>query len=115
MSVGKESSKTAIPFAVLGVFVGFMVTAETAYPVVTALMFVLGYFGGLFNPVSQMPQALQSAAQALPSFHHAALALDLLASQTLSATNWLVLAAYTIVLGLALAWKYRVEESRGLA
>jgi hypothetical protein len=41
--------------------------------------------------------------------------LDLLASQTLSATNWLVLAAYTIVLGLALAWKYRVEESRGLA
>ena len=106
---------TAIPFAVLGVFVGFMVNAETAYPVVTALMFVLGYFGGLFNPVSQMPRALQSAAQALPSFHHAALALDLLASQTLGAGNWLVLGGYTLFLGLALAWKYRVEESRGLA
>ena len=106
---------TAIPFAVLGVFVGFMVNAETAYPVVTALMFVLGYFGGLFNPVSQMPRALQSAAQALPSFHHAALALDLLASQTLGAGNWLVLGGYTVCLGLALAWKYRVEESRGLA
>jgi len=106
---------TAIPFAVLGVFVGFMVNAETAYPVVTALMFVLGYFGGLFNPVSQMPRALQSAAQALPSFHHAALALDLLASQTLGAANWLVLGGYTVGLGLALAWKYRVEEARGLA
>jgi ABC-2 type transport system permease protein len=106
---------TAIPFAVLGVFVGFMVTAETAYPVVTALMFVLGYFGGLFNPVSQMPQALRSAAQVLPSFHHASLALDLLSSRTLSASNWLVLAGYTVVLGVALAWKYRVEESRGLA
>jgi hypothetical protein len=62
-----------------------------------------------------MPRALQSAAQALPSFHHAALALDLLASHTLGAGNWLVLGGYTILLGLALAWKYRVEESRGLA
>jgi ABC-2 type transport system permease protein len=106
---------TAIPFSVLGVFVGFMVNAETAYPVVTALMFVLGYFGGLFNPVSQMPGALRSGALALPSFHHAALALNLLASQTLGASNWLVLAGYTVALGLALAWKYRVEESRGLA
>jgi ABC-2 type transport system permease protein len=106
---------TALPFAVLGVFVGFMANAETAYPVVTALMFVLGYFGGLFNPVSQMPQALQSAAKALPSFHHALLALDFLSGRALGAGNWLVLAGYTTVLGLALLWKYRVEEARGLA
>src|SRR5665213_3702575 len=86
---------TAIPFAVLGVFVGFMVNAETAYPVVTALMFILGYFGGLFNPVSQMPQALQSAARFLPSFHHALLALDFLSGRTLSAGNWLILSGYT--------------------
>jgi len=106
---------TALPFAVLGVFVGFMVNAETAYPVVTALMFVLGYFGGLFNPVSQMPQALQTAAKVLPSFHHALLALEFLSGQTLGAVNWLVLAGYTIVLALALLWKFRIEESRGLA
>ncbi len=106
---------TALPFAVLGVFVGFMVNAETAYPVVTALMFVLGYFGGLFNPVNQMPHALQSAAKALPSFHHAFLGLEFLSGQTLGAVNWLVLAGYTGVLGLALLWKYRLEESRGLA
>ena len=95
---------TALPFAVLGVFVGFMVHAETAYPVVTALMFILGYFGGLFNPVSQMPHALQSAAQALPSFHHASLALGFLSGQTLGAAHWLVLIGYTVVLGLALMW-----------
>lgn len=106
---------TALPFAVLGVFVGFMVNAETAYPVVTALMFVLGYFGGLFNPVSQMPQALQSAAKVLPTFHHALLALEFLSGQTLGGINWLILVGYTAVLGLALLWKYRVEEARGLA
>ena len=36
-------------------FIGFLVTPEAAFPVVTGLMFVLGYFGGLFNPVDQMP------------------------------------------------------------
>ena len=106
---------TALPFAVLGVFVGFMVTAETAYPVVTALMFILGYFGGLFNPVSEMPQALQSAARALPTFHQASLTLNFLSGQTLGAGSWLILSGYTIVLGMALLWKHRVEEARGVA
>ena len=44
---------TSLPFAVLGVFIGFLVTTEAAFPVVTGLMFVLGYFGGLFTPVSK--------------------------------------------------------------
>ena len=41
---------TALPFAILGVFVGFMVNAETAYPVVTALMFVLGVLRRFLHP-----------------------------------------------------------------
>jgi ABC-2 type transport system permease protein len=106
---------TALPFAVLGVFVGFVVTAETAYPVVTALMFILGYFGGLFDPVSQMPHVLQDVAQALPTFHQSSLTLSFLSSRTLGLGSWLVLGAYTVVLAGALMWRHRVEESRGLA
>jgi len=105
----------AVPFAVLGVFVGFMVNAETAYPVVTALMFVLGYFGGLFNPVGSMPQAMRTAARILPSFHHASLGLALLDGHGFGIQDALVLAAYSGVLSLAVLWKHRVEESRGLA
>lgn len=105
----------ALPFAVLGVFVGFLVHAETAYPVVTVLMFVLGYFGGLFSPVSSMPSALRTTARLLPSFHHASLGLDLLAGKALSPGHWLVLAGYTAVLALIIIWKYHREEARGLA
>jgi ABC-2 type transport system permease protein len=105
---------TALPLAVLGVFVGFMVNSETAFPVVTALMFVLGYFGGLFNPVSSMPQALQVAARFLPNFHHSALGLALLDGRGLGAEHWIVIAGYSIVIGVAVVWKYRVEESRGV-
>ncbi|HET9075955.1 MAG TPA: ABC transporter permease, partial [Acidimicrobiales bacterium] len=54
---------TSLPFAILGVLIGFSVTTETAFPVVTALMFILGYFGGLFNPVPSLPHAMQTAAR----------------------------------------------------
>jgi ABC-2 type transport system permease protein len=106
---------TSLPFAVLGVFIGFVVATEAAFPVVTGLMFVLGYFGGLFNPVSEMPGWLQFVAHLTPSYHQLALALAFLDGQTLALSNWLVLAGYVVVLGLAIVWKHRVEEARGLA
>lgn len=106
---------TALPFAVLGLLIGFLVSAETAFPVVTALMFVLGYFGGLFNPVDSMPAALQVAAHVLPSFNHAELGLALLDGKGFGVVHWVVIAAYTAVLSLAVMWKHRVEEARGLA
>lgn len=106
---------TALPFALLGVFIGFMAHPETAFPIVTGLMFVLGYFGGLFNPVSSMPGALQSAARVLPSFHHAALGLAALDGRGFGVEHWLVLACYTAALGVAVSLKHHLEESRGLA
>jgi ABC-2 type transport system permease protein len=106
---------SSLPFAILGVLIGFAVNAETAFPVVTALMFVLGYFGGLFNPVSSMPHALQVVARLIPSYHHESLALAVLDGRTFGATHWLVLAGYGILLGLAVLMKHRSEELRGLA
>jgi ABC-2 type transport system permease protein len=106
---------TSLPFAVLGVFIGFLVATEAAFPVVTGLMFVLGYFGGLFTPVDQMPGSLQFVAHLMPSYHQVSLALATLDSQTLILSHWLVLASYVAVLGLAIAWKHRIEEARGHA
>lgn len=106
---------TSLPFAMLGVFIGFTVTAETAFPVVIALMFVLGYFGGLFSPVTSMPGALQVAARVLPSFHHAALAIALLDGHGLGLEHWIVLAVYAVAISLAIVVKHRIEEARGLA
>jgi ABC-2 type transport system permease protein len=106
---------SALPFALLGVLVGYLVTAETAFPVVIALMFVLGYFGGLFDPLSNMPSALQAAARALPSYHNASLGMTFLDGQGWGAQHWVVLAGYAVVLSVAIMLKHRVEEGRGLA
>lgn len=106
---------TALPFAVLGVLIGFLVHAETAFPIVTGLLFVLGYFGGLFNPVDSMPKALQVVAHALPNFHQAALGFGVLDGKGPSPVHLLVLAGYAAVLSLTVLWKHRLEEARGLA
>ena len=82
---------TSLPFAVLGVFIGFVIAPEAAFPVVTGLMFVLGYFGGLFNPVDQMPGSLQFVAHLMPNYHQVSLALASLDGESLALSHWLVL------------------------
>lgn len=106
---------TAVPFAVLGVLVGFAVGTEAVFPVVTGLLFVLAYFGGLFTPVTSMPPLLQDAAHALPNFHHMSLGLEILDGRALGAQHWLVLLGYTAGLGALIVWRHRVEEARGVA
>jgi ABC-2 type transport system permease protein len=106
---------SSLPFALLGVLIGFMVNAETAFPVVTALMFVLGYFGGLFSPLASMPGALQVVAHTLPSFNNAALGLALLDGRGFGLEQLFVLGMYVVVLGLAIVFKHRAEESSGSA
>ena len=105
----------ALPFAVLGIFIGWTVHAETAFPVVFGLMFVLGYFGGLFSPVDSMPKALQVVAHILPSFHGAALGISFLDGRGLGFSHWLVLCAYALALSFVLLIRHRIEESRGIA
>lgn len=105
---------SALPFALLGVLIGFLVHAETAFPVVTGLMFVLGYFGGLFTPVESMPAVLRAAAHALPSFHHASLGLALIDGKGFGVEDWLVLGGYTLAFIGAIALKDRFEQSRGV-
>ncbi len=106
---------TALPFAALGVLLGFSVGTEAVFPVITGLLFVLAYFGGLFTPVDHMPGALQVAAHALPNFHHLTLGLDVLSGRTMAASHWLVLAGYSVALGALIVWRHRAEEARGVA
>lgn len=106
---------SALPFAALGVLVGFVASSETAYPLVTALMFLLSFFGGLFTPVSELPAVLRHVAAFLPSFHDASLGWAVVAGRAPALGDGAVLLGYAVVLGLAVTWRHRVEESRAFA
>ncbi|HET9733467.1 MAG TPA: ABC transporter permease [Acidimicrobiales bacterium] len=105
----------SLPFAELGVLIGFGVGVETTFPIIVALMFVLGYFGGLFNPVRSMPHPLQTAAHLLPSFHHVRLGLAAVSGGGFPLTSWLVLAGYAAAIAVAIAAGHRIDELRGTA
>lgn len=97
----------AVPFAVLGVLVGVTVGTEAAFPVVTALMFVVGYFGGLFNPVSTMPAVLRLVADVLPSYHAETAALGVLDGRGVAPDDVLVLVGYTLLFGALVLLRQR--------
>jgi ABC-2 type transport system permease protein len=106
---------SALPFAALGVLVGFVASGETAYPLVTALMFLLSFFGGLFTPVADLPTVLRHVASFLPSYHDASLGWAVVAGRAPGLGDAAVLVGYAAVLGLAVTWRHRVEESRAFA
>ena len=105
----------ALPSALVGVLIGLLVHPETAFPVVTGLMFLIGYFGGLFGPVDRMPHGLQVVARVLPSYHQASLGQSLLGGRGFHAGSWLVVAGYAVGLALAVLVVHRIDERRGLA
>jgi ABC-2 type transport system permease protein len=104
-----------LPFVVLGVLVGFVASSETAYPLVTALMFLLSFFGGLFTPVADMPTVLRHVAAFLPSYHGASLGWAVVAGHGPGLRDASILLVYALVLGLAVIWRHRAEESRAFA
>jgi len=106
---------STLPFVVLGVLVGFVASSETAYPLVTALMFLLSFFGGLFTPVRDLPTVLRHIATFLPSYHEASLGWAVVAGRAPGFGDVGVLVAYALVLGLAVTWRHRAEESPAFA
>jgi ABC-2 type transport system permease protein len=106
---------STLPFVVLGVLVGFVASSETAYPLVTALMFLLSFFGGLFTPVSNMPIVLRRIADFLPSFHSASIGWAVVAGRAPGLRDAGILLAYAVVFGLAVTSRHRAEESREFA
>jgi ABC-2 type transport system permease protein len=106
---------SALPFAALGALVGFVASSETAYPLVTALMFLLSFFGGLFTPVADLPVVLRHVAAFLPSYRDATLGWAVVAGRAPGVGDGGILLGYAVLLGLVVTWRHRVEESRAFA
>lgn len=65
----------AIPFALIGLMLGFAFNANGAIAISNIVFLALSALGGLWIPVFVFPAALQRFATFLPSFHLAELAL----------------------------------------
>lgn len=96
-----------LPFAALGTLIGSLVGADAAQPLTVACYFLLSILGGLWMSVSVLPRALRAIARWTPSNRFADLGWSAVSGHAPPASDVLVLAGWTAVLGALAVAAYR--------
>jgi ABC-2 type transport system permease protein len=103
---------TSVPFVLLGMAVGYSLTAKAALPVVQVILFPLAFAGGLFLPPQMFPSWLDGLSRATPTRAGRDLLVQALTGQEAYAAAWPVLLGWTAVLGALAVGAYRRDEGR---
>jgi ABC-2 type transport system permease protein len=102
-----------VPFAALGLLIGYLLDADSAQGGMVLTYFTLAILGGLFAPLDAFPDALATIGRVLPSSHLAGLGRSIAAGRAPDLTDIAVLAAWTVVIGAIAAWRYVADERSG--
>jgi ABC-2 type transport system permease protein len=101
-----------VPFALLGIALGYWLPPKGALPVANVLYLTLSYTGGLWTGPSGLPDAVRQVAPVLPTWQWG----DVLWPAALGApwppTHWVVLGGYARAFGAAAVWGYRRDEGQ---
>jgi ABC-2 type transport system permease protein len=100
-----------VPFALLGIALGYWVPARAALPIANLLYLALSYAGGLWFRARHLPHPVAAVSPYLPT---RALADALLGgvSGRFRAGAWLALGGFAALFGALAAWGYRRDEGR---
>ena len=95
------------PLTALGAVIGLALSADAAQGATTLAFIVLWLLGGIFTPVSNLPDALATISRALPSYGVVQVGWSAAGGQALAVSAVVVLAAWTVSAGAlaALAWR----------
>jgi ABC-2 type transport system permease protein len=99
-----------LPFAALGIMLGHLVGVDALGPAIGGTSGLLSFLGGAWFPLG--PGFVHDVAQALPSYWLVQSSSVALGGGGWSATGWLVVSAWTVVLGTAAGWAYRRDTER---
>lgn len=97
----------ALPFALLGLAVGFVASSNAAVAILNAVFFPMAVASGLWFPLELMPAFIQDLAPFLPTYHLAQLALAQLTGAGGGLVHVLALALTAVVGGGLAAAAYR--------
>jgi len=100
----------SLPFAALGLLIGYTFDANSAQGAMMITFFSLAILGGLWAPLSSFPDTLATIGGMLPSSRLADLGRGAAAGATPDPAAVAILAAYAIVIGGLAAWRHRSVE-----
>ncbi len=102
----------ALPFLLLGMAIGYSLSAKAALPVVQVVLFPLAFAGGLFLPPQAFPGWLDAISRALPSRAGRDLLVQALTGEAAYAAALPVLAGWGVVFAALAVAAYRRDEGR---
>ena len=104
----------ALPFSAMGLAFGYLVGPNSAPAVLNLAWLPMAFASGLWIPISQLPDVVQSVAVALPPYHFVQLALGIIGAS--EGGSWVVHAAavlgFTLLFLVVAAWGFRRDEGR---
>jgi ABC-2 type transport system permease protein len=103
---------SSLPFAALGVVIGYLAKPDSVQQVSALLNLTLAAFGGLWVPVNLMPDALQYIAKLTPSYWTGQVARSPLDHGHIDGQAIAVLAGWTLALAIVALRRFRVDTAR---
>jgi ABC-2 type transport system permease protein len=101
------------PIALLGIAIGYATGADAAFGLLFGLYQVLAALGGLWMPMSILPDGLQTVGKVLPSYRAADMGWRLIGGQAFDPLSVMFLVAWAAIFALlAISFARRAARSR---
>ncbi len=99
-----------VPFALLGIALGYLVPQRAALPIANLLYLVLSYAGGLWVRPAALPEFVRSLSPCLPTRALADLLGNVVYGNASAATPWVSLAGFSTLFAALAALAYVRDE-----
>lgn len=102
----------AIPFALLGIALGYLASPRAALPIANILYLGLSYAGGLWTTPEELPDRIAAVSRYLPSRAFADALAGIVEGVPRQPQSWLVLVGYSAAFAVVALWGYRRDEGQ---
>ncbi|KUL37441.1 ABC transporter [Streptomyces sp. NRRL F-4489] len=99
-------------FAALGVAIGYLATGDAVRPISMLVYFGLAFLGGLWMPMTLLPQWVQNIAEWLPTHAYTALGTAVEGGGAPHAKDMAILLGYLLLFAGGAAWLYRKDTRK---
>jgi ABC-2 type transport system permease protein len=102
----------AVPFALLGIALGYWASPRGALPIANILYLVLAFAGGLWTTPARLPSAVASVSPVLPTRQFGNVLWGAAQGRLWQPRNWLLLLAWALLFAALAGWGYVRDEGR---
>ncbi|HEX6499508.1 MAG TPA: ABC transporter permease [Micromonosporaceae bacterium] len=112
LGIGVGAWLSTLPFAALGVALGYLARPDSAQQIGGLVITVLAAIGGLWIPITQMPATMRSIAKFTPTYWAGEIARGPLFHHAVAGRAVGVLVAWAVGLALVAAVRFRADTAR---